>query len=126
MYKNNHFLGLNWGMKYLSSFLFALLFLVACTSVDKRPPADVMTKEKMVLVLSDIHLAESVVSTKELPRDTSIYLYRELEKQIFEKHGISASYFKKSYAWYTSHIDQHKDIYAVIIDTLNVRSSLAK
>ncbi len=124
MYKNNHFLGLNWGMKYLSSLLFTVLFLWACTSEHKDLPEGVLAKDKMILVLSDVHLAESAVAYQELNRDTSIFLYRELEAQIFRKHGITRTDFLKSYAWYAEHIDEYKELYSTLVDTLNVRSSI--
>lgn len=113
-------------MKYLSNLLFTLLFLVACTSDGNTPPADVLSKDKMTMVLADIHLAESAVSSRELSRDTSIYLYRELEKQVFEKHNISKADFLRSYQWYSEHIEEYKDIYVHLVDTLNVQSSTHK
>jgi hypothetical protein len=126
MYKNNHFLGLNWGMKYLSSLLLFLFIMVSCTSEDKTVPTDLLAQDKMVLVLADIHLAESVVAAKELNKDTSLFLYRELEKQIFEKHAVTKSDFLKSFAWYTENVDEYKDLYTKVGDTLNVRSSTVK
>lgn len=113
-------------MKYLSSFLFTVLFLVACTSEDNDLPAGILPKDKMVSVLSDVHFAEGAVAHQELNRDTSVFLYRELESQIFKKHGITREDFFKSYAWYAEHIDDYKDLYATLVDSLNVRSSIQK
>ena len=126
MYKNNHFLGLNWAMKYLSTLLLLLFLLVSCTSEDKTAPADLISQEKMVLLLSDLHLAESAVSSKEFNKDTSLFLFRELEKQIYKKHGVTKGDFTKSYAWYTENIEEYKAMYTQVGDTLNVRSSTVK
>jgi hypothetical protein len=113
-------------MKYLSSLLFTLLLVTACTSDDNIPPADILPKEKMTMVLADIHLAESAVSTHEWNRDTSIYVYRELEKQVFEKHGISKADFLKSYQWYSEHVKAYKELYVQVVDSMNAKSPVVK
>jgi hypothetical protein len=113
-------------MKYLSSLLFTLLFFAACTSDENMPPADVLPKEKMVLILGDIHLAESGVSSQELGRDTSVFLYRALEKQVFEKHGVSQADFLKSYQWYSEHVKAYKELYVTVVDSLNAKSPVVK
>ncbi len=124
MYKNNHFLGLNWGMKCLSTLLLAFLLLGSCTSEDKTIPAGLLSKDKMSSILSDIHVVESAVSSKELPRDTSVFLYRTLEKQIFAKHGVSKKDFLSSYKWYASNLGEYKDLYKSVVDSLSLRSSV--
>jgi hypothetical protein len=113
-------------MKYLSSLLFMLLWVTACTPDENTPPAGILSQEKMTMVLADVHLAESAVSTHEWNRDTSLFVYRELEKQVFEKHGISKADFLKSYQWYSEHVKAYKELYVQVVDSMNAKSPAVK
>jgi Domain of unknown function (DUF4296) len=113
-------------MKSLSLFLFVVLGFVACTSGNNPEtlrPKDFIPKEKMVQILADVHQAEGIISTKEFSKDSSLLLFTEIENQLFVKYGVSKKQFKDSYNYYTSHVQEYKELYTMVVDTLNVRTS---
>ncbi|HSZ72513.1 MAG TPA: DUF4296 domain-containing protein [Cytophagaceae bacterium] len=111
-------------MKSLSFLLLLFFCLTACIDKKNAGREDIIPKEKMVSILADIHLAEGVVSSSELPKDTSLMLFTALEQQSLAKHGVTVEQFHKSYSWYTSHAKDYKELYAMVVDTLNVRVSI--
>jgi len=113
-------------MKSLSLLLLLLLGLTACNQEDKSRPDSILPKEKMVLILADMHMAEGIISTKEYTKDSSLLLFTELETQLLKKHGATEKEFKESYNWYTGHVEEYKALYTIVVDTLNVRTSEGK
>jgi hypothetical protein len=113
-------------MKWLSFILLVVLCLVACEEKDNSRPSNILPMEKMVQVMADIHIAEGVVSTKEFTKDSSLLLFNELENQLLEKRGVSRKEFEESFAWYTQHVTAYKELYTLVVDTLNVRTTSGK
>lgn len=116
-------------MKTLSFLLLFVLVLVACNSKDKSNdsrPENLIPQEKMARILADIHQAEGIISMEEVSKDSSLLLFTEIENQIFEKYKINKAQFKVSYNWYTSHVKEYKDLYTIVVDTMNVRHSEEK
>ncbi|MDF2456705.1 MAG: hypothetical protein K0R51_2698 [Cytophagaceae bacterium] len=113
-------------MKSLSLLLLFVLGLTACNKEDQSRPASILPQEKMVVILADIHQTEGIISTKEYSKDSSLLLFTELENQLLAKHGVSKKEFKETYSWYTSHVKEYKELYTIVVDTLNVRTSEGK
>lgn len=87
-------------------FLLAVAFVFASCK-DKKE--DVLSKEKMQAVLTDINIAEIYATMSEdstHPRGEknpdSLGLYYKI---IFDHHGIKKEDFDKSLAWYKTHPD---------------------
>ena len=69
----------------------------------------------------DIHLVEAAVSIKNLPRDSSVLVYSLYEKDVFKKHNISDSTYKKSFDFYTSRPALMDKLYEMVVDSLSLR-----
>jgi hypothetical protein len=106
--------------KYL--FITVLvIFFVSCRQPKEEIPADVLPIEKMVPVMIDIHLVEAAVSSKNLPRDSSIIVYDLYEKDVFKKYSIQDSIYRKSFNYYTSHPALMDKLYEMVVDSLSLR-----
>lgn len=111
------------------SLASALLYGCAeekATDYVKKPP-NLLSKEKMISFLIDLHLAEakmSYIGTKNA--DSTEMLFRHYEKYLFEKHQIDDSSYYQSYQYYLVHMDQLDEIYSAVVDSLNVMSSMEK
>lgn len=58
----------------------------------------------MADILSDIHIAEARITSMQLRSlDSSVIVYGELQRQIWEKHKVDTLLYKESYSFYTSH-----------------------
>jgi hypothetical protein len=113
-------------MKWLSLLLLFVLGLTACNSKEESRPADIIPREKMVSIIADIHMAEGIISAREYTKDSSLLLFTELENQMLTKYGVTQKEFRDSYNWYTSHVEEYKELYTIVVDTLNVRTSEGK
>lgn len=109
--------------------LFILIVFLSVFSCDKKDPAmpdDLLSKESMVNILINIHIAEAAISLKDLPSDSAQVLYKRKKQEIFKEHGVASSRFYKSYQYYISDIKGMDDIYAAVIDSLSLREAIGK
>lgn len=91
---------------------------------EKNPkPKDLLSEEKMVNVLIDIHLTEGIASSLPIPYDSSQVLYTLLEKDIFIKHQVPDSVFTRSMIYYLQDPAIMDRIYTRVVDSLVVRES---
>lgn len=98
-----------------------MFLLIACFSCNKHKiPEDILTEDEMVEVLIDIHLAEGMVSSFPIHYDSQRVLYPYFENEVFLKHDIPDSVFKKSLEYYMLDIKTMDRIYARTIDSLHV------
>lgn len=77
----------------------------------------------MVSVLLDIQLTEGMVSAIPVPYDSSNVLYPLMEKDVFEKHGVTDSVFTRSIKFYLEDVVAMERIYARVIDSLVVKEN---
>lgn len=118
----------------VSRILLILLssgLLCACAEEVKREyvkkPANLLSKEKMISFLIDLHLAEAKMSYIGVKSaDSTEMLFRNYEKYLLEKHHIDDSTYYQSYQYYLAHMDQLDEIYSAVVDSLNVMNSMEK
>ena len=96
----------------------------SCTKSDNKPE-NLLSKEKMVSILIDIHILESEIQTLRLSKDSSQLLFNTFERELFEKHQIPKEVYKKSFEYYLEGVKDMEKIYEVVIDSLNYREKSA-
>ena len=108
----------------MKRLVLACLLLLSMAGCDENPkPKDLLSEEKMVNVLIDIHLTEGIASSLPIPYDSSQVLYSLLEKEVFVKHQVEDSVFTKSMIYYLQDPAIMDRIYARVVDSLVVRES---
>jgi hypothetical protein len=108
-------------VKNLLLLTFILFLFSFCNSEDK--PKDLISEDKMVEVLVDIHMTEGTVSAMPIAYDSSQRLYKLLEKDLFLKHDIIDSVFQENMIFYLSDPSVMDRIYSRVIDSLTVKES---
>ncbi|MDR7132695.1 hypothetical protein J2X69_005069 [Algoriphagus sp. 4150] len=108
-------------MKRFLILSFCILSLVSCNSGIK--PDGLLSQDKMVEVLIDIHLTEGITSAMPVAYDSSKVLYNLLEKDVFLKHEVIDSVFTQSMLYYLREPAQMERIYSRVVDSLVVRDS---
>lgn len=109
------------------AFLFlGAIFLSACNLSDGKKPPNLISKTQMATILADLHVAEAQADYQFSNRDTARMAFNVLEKQIFAKHQVVDSVFKKSYEYYLLHLKDLDQIYGGVVDTLNLRELKAQ
>lgn len=97
-----------------------LLLFVGFACNRQEIPEGILSEDKIVEVLIDIHLAEGLVSSFPIHYDSSRVLYPYFENEVFLKHDIADSVFRKSLEYYMLDIKTMDRIYAQTIDSLHV------
>lgn len=105
-------------MKNQVIVLLSIFILQSCGR--NRLPEGVLNEDKMVEILVDIHLAEGLVSTFPIHYDSSRILYPYFEIEVFKKHSVPDSVFKKSMEFYMRDVKAMDRMYARTIDSLHV------
>lgn len=89
--------------------LLGFLMLVSCTSntIIKKPD-NLISKNKMVDLLTDIHIANAGENIKNIHLQRAVNYY----PLVFAKYNIDSTQFKESNYYYTSRIDDYDEILA--------------
>jgi hypothetical protein len=119
--------------------IFPLIILISCVlacgeSREKKPDyilsqqemvkalADyILSQQEMVKALADIYIAEQKVSRLSLRVDSAALVFGSMEKKVFENLNVPDSVFRASVDYYMDHPDEMEMIYAVLIDSLQLR-----
>ncbi len=98
------------------------LFLAACQRPENiNPPADLLPREKLVNLLTEMHLLEARVENARLTPDSARALYLTQQKNLLWQASVSDSIFQRSYRYYSIHGKDLDEIYSAVIDTLGQR-----
>lgn len=106
---------------YPSLLLFLLLYVVACSPPEESVPAGIICRDSMVMILTDIHIAEAALQLRDLGRnDTTRMEAYGRYRYIFEKYGVKRTDFNESFTWYRNKPHLFHAMYDQVIDRLNV------
>lgn len=95
---------------------------VGCTDHRNDIPQDIIPKEKMIMVMADIHLLEARIQMDNLGyNDSSRAIAYSGYQYIFKKNNIDAKVFKRSFDFYVDHPVLMADMYKDILTELSRR-----
>ena len=107
--------------------VFALLFLLAACVGAPEPPPGGLDKKKMIAILTEIHLAEAESQQAGFrTADSTQLYYKYLERKILKRFKTDSTQYHDSYRFYVKHVEEMGEIYAAVVDSLNVRQSRKK
>jgi len=102
-------------MNKFSYILILSVFFAACTSnTIFEKPKNLIPKEQMVDLLTDIFLADGGDNIKNIHLQRSVNYF----PLVFEKYQIDTTRFKESNFYYTSRIDDYDEILAKVDERL--------
>ena len=111
-------------MRWSNCILFAVLLAFSCQK-SARKPDDILSQEDMVKVLSELYIAEEKVTRLTLQQDSAQQVFELFRDKVFEITGVPDSVFKKSFNYYMDHPIEMETIYAVLVDSLQLREQRA-
>lgn len=101
--------------------------MAACTAPEDERPDNLIAQDKMIDILTEVHIAESQVSRLSLGSlDSSNIAYKHLENQIFRKFAVDTAMYRKSYIFYSSHPSDMEAIYKQVTERLKQRADTTK
>ena len=94
-------------MKKTVYIIFVIIFISCESKVKYDKPDDLISKEQMIDLLTDIHLVNGTtgVKNKDLEKDKN---YMSL---IYEKYNIDSTQFAASNIYYTANISEYENIF---------------
>jgi hypothetical protein len=115
-------------MVKILSGLFIIFILGSCYHSVKEPYFNkdlVIPADSMVTLLTDLHLADGVITTVKLKDKSLEHLSSEYFSVILEKHKIGRDTFNESIRYYAYHTEELSKIYEKVIVNLSKIESLA-
>ncbi len=103
----------------------ALIIFSDCSRKEVNIPNDVLSKQEIISVLVDIHLAQSAVN-KNLLTDSVRYGMKEYTPFILSSHHITKEKYETSIAFYTLHPDLIEEVYQEVINELSKKQGEAE
>ncbi|MFH2141783.1 MAG: DUF4296 domain-containing protein [Bacteroidota bacterium] len=110
-------------MRKLFFFSFIVLVFNFCSSeVEPEIPDYVISREKIIPVIIDMHIADATLMTLQLDNKENKYRSDFYYEQIFTKHNITKSDFDTSIMFYSRIPDYYNKIYDDVLAELNKMS----
>ena len=72
-------------------------------------------------MLTEIYIAEDKVNRLSVDPDSSHRIFEDFRRKIGEKTGIPDSVFRRSLDYYTARPQEMEQIYAALVDSLNLK-----
>ncbi len=93
------------------------LWLAACASPKEK---EILSKEKLAMVLTDIHLAEAKINEKHIgSSDSALVLFQEVQRGIYKKHQVDSIQVNRSFEAYVKEPDEFLEMYQLVSDELS-------
>jgi len=90
-----------------------MFWLTACGSDEK--PENLIPKDKMAKVLSEIHILEAQINNLHFQHeDSSVFVYQKMKVQLLKTYDLDTATFRSSFKYYMLNPDKMKEIYAEV------------
>ena len=111
-------------MKKLGIFAGMVLLTWSCNKNNDKPDL-VLEQDRMVPILTELHLAEAYINANFSYTDSTKTIYKHLEDSILKAYQTTKPVFDSSMNYYRKDLPKFDQIYAATVDSLNMRESLA-
>jgi uncharacterized protein with PIN domain len=109
----------------LLPFFLAFVF-IGCQEGSKQAPDYLLSEDKMVDVMVDMHLVETAHNLKLMGTDSTYTEYIEKFNSIFSSHGVTKADYDSSLMYYTANTEHMPAIYDKILEELYEMESQVK
>lgn len=108
-------------MKKILCRIFILILLVsACGKSVEKKPRRLISRDRMISILVDIHLAESVYQTSHYTNNSlKKYTESDFYYSILHKYKTADSVFEQSLIYYSGKPKEFEKIYSRVLNQLN-------
>jgi hypothetical protein len=109
---------------FLSGLILFLIVTVLCSGCanEEKAPKNTLSPDQMVVILTDIHLAEARVNKLQLRSlDSSLMIFNQLKSEIWKKYKVDTLAYRESYSYYMTHPQQMTRIYEKVNKKVELR-----
>ncbi len=94
--------------------------LTACGEKWIEKPKNLIPQKKMVDMLADMHIANSMYLMKEYPNSDSLnFKSQDFYYSVLNKHEVTDTLFEKSLLYYMHYSKDYEKIYSKVLDKLS-------
>ena len=112
-------------MKHLL-FGIVLLTLMGCNRLKSTQPAAAISRDSMIAILVDIHVADAISDQKYGQDKPNKAFTNALYERIFQNHHISAAEYKASYKYYEDKPELLDKMYEQVITEISKKEAEMK
>jgi hypothetical protein len=107
--------------KIILGLLALTLFYTSCNEDMSEKPPRLISRDKMVDILVDIHLSDAAFQSRRYSNEKlSAYTESDFYYSILKKHHLADSVFETSLIYYSSKPKEFEKIYTRVINQLTV------
>ena len=107
-------------------FFIVILFASSCSFFEKKQDTNIIQRDTLVLVLSDMHITDILLAQnksfdrnlKDTTGKKSYYNY------LFRKYNINEYKFLETIKYYSANTKEYEEIYSDVIDELSRRKEI--
>ncbi len=105
-------------MRINGVLIILTILLISCNQKKEELP-NILSREQMVNILTDIQILEANLSFKKKSTIKSEQLTKKYYESVFLKYNISREEFEESLFYYENNIEELDAIYSDVITNLN-------
>lgn len=99
--------------------IFLTVLVIVCACSGSTEPDDLIGREQMVKVMTEVHLLEAKINKVPVdPVDSTQAVYDHYEKLLFKDLGITQDQYEQSFNYYVDNPNEFEKIYNAVVDTL--------
>lgn len=111
---------MNQFVKHIFAILAIILVISACDKPVVPKPKKLVARDRMVEMLSDMHIAESIFQNRRYNTEQgSVFSESDFYYSILKKYNIPDSTFEQSLLYYASVPKEFEKIYSRVLNRLN-------
>src|SRR5436190_14960235 len=99
------------------------MVLLSCNQSDETIPGNVLQKEKMILVMTDVQIAEASILYQNNKGNIVEAKAKNYYRFIFEKHHITEKQFRESFEFYSGRPELMDKLYEGVIIEISKRQA---
>lgn len=103
-----------------------LFFLGACSGSNPTPPVHILSADKMVEILIDLHVYQAELGITTIPPDTAKLFFELKESKLLKKEHATEKQFEQSYQYYMEDVYKMNQIYSRVVDSLGLYEAEAQ
>jgi Domain of unknown function (DUF4296) len=105
--------------------LIILVIVFGCKPKNDDKPNNLIPKAKMAKLLADIHILEGKVNKLGVVNtDTTSFIFRKYEAELFKKHEIDTTEYFESYKYYLINPDDFTDVYKQAVEIIKEKNKV--
>jgi len=106
--------------RFYARLLLLILLIAGCEKPIVEKPKNLVSRDQMIEVITDLHIAESVQNYQRYNSDPNKqFTEADFYYSILHKHSLVDSVFEKSLLYYASYPKEYEKIYSRVLNRLS-------